>query len=192
MMTDGDLISLCSAGHRHTLLSIAVAKRALTMPGISVNEQLRLLEQINGCACHEISPAMIELIEPASDVEIRMIEAAHSLDAGDAKLSPSFYVLAKSFRQFCRINSSYLAALRLGAPKFANAETSPGLEKNDPIGSPPVRFSDGAATQVSPKSEPRKFPPPADGPEKYRRIAGPQPWDHYETFFGGDDRAATR
>jgi hypothetical protein len=183
MTSDEDLISTCSAGHRNMLLEIALVKRLLTMPGITVNEQLRLLQQIAGCVCHEISAAMIEVIEPASDVEIRMIDTAMSLD-GEQPRAPSFYVLAKSFRQFCAVNSSYIAALRLGAPKGGNVEIPVLAAEIDPIGSPPMRSREAPATSVPPKSDLSKLPKPAAPPEKYQRLGyGSAPWDDADTFY---------
>jgi hypothetical protein len=176
MMTSEELISTCSAGHRNALLFVALSKRLLSMFGTKVNEQLRMLEQINSCACHEISPAMIELVEPATDTELQMIDAAMSLDAGDAKLNPSFDVLAKSFRQFCKINPSYIAALRLGAPKAGNSPDAGNVVALNQHKSSVVRYSEPAAAPIPPK----QFPKPPSPPEKYSKIAGPMPWDHVD------------
>jgi hypothetical protein len=74
-----------------------------------------------------VSREMVAAIEPMSDVEYRMYSEAASLDQGDQKLSPSFSVLTsgQTFRAFCKVNPSYVAALRCGALKSQNAPNSP-------------------------------------------------------------------
>lgn len=171
-MRDDDLISTWPPGYRHALLYISMAKRALATPGTPLNEQMKLLQDINSTIDLFISREMIEVIEPATDIEVRMYGAAASLD-GDAKLSPSFDILAKSFREFCAVNPSFVTALRLGEGQKAQMTTKmPSAEKTDPIGSPPVSYSEPAATSIPPKPEAK------NSPEPLPPMPGAAPWRH--------------
>jgi hypothetical protein len=61
---------------------------------------------------------MIKLIEPASDAELQMIDAARSLDPkgpakSDATLPPSVHLIADSISHFAKLNVGIRAVIAL-------------------------------------------------------------------------------
>lgn len=68
-----DAIGLVSHGHKYTFALIALYKRLLQMP-IKDGERFRLLQELNSMTGHEISPAGLALVDPASDPELAIID----------------------------------------------------------------------------------------------------------------------
>jgi hypothetical protein len=112
---DERAISQFSAGDRYTLLAIALAKRLLKGPDVKADEQLRLLEELNGLTDGRVITAgMLAVIEPMSDAEVALLDEAEADDSADDRLPPSFNLLTSSrgFRLFLKLNPSLLIALR--------------------------------------------------------------------------------
>jgi hypothetical protein len=104
-------------GHAFFCVAIAAAKRCLADVPMLAGERLRVLERINGCVDCHFTHAMISLIEPASDAELAMIDAARSLDPKERKsddpLPPSVHLLAESVEHFAKLNIGIRSILAL-------------------------------------------------------------------------------
>jgi hypothetical protein len=111
-----DAIGLVSHGHKYTFALIALYKRLLQMP-IKDGERFRLLQELNSMTGHEISPAGLALVDPASDPELAIIDQANQADVGNDKRSiASFDILSSSrvFRVLLKLNSGMRAAVMIG------------------------------------------------------------------------------
>ena len=64
-------------------------QRALQSRGIKTGDQLFLLEKLNGLTDIYLSPEMLAMIEPMSDLEYQIFAAAKSLDVESDSLSPA-------------------------------------------------------------------------------------------------------
>jgi hypothetical protein len=80
-----------------------LGKRLIMEPRATAAMRLRALEVMNDWTRDPLlrgfTPKVLELIDPASDVEMQMIHEARSLDPhpwpeGDYSTPPSFYVLS--------------------------------------------------------------------------------------------------
>jgi hypothetical protein len=121
-------------GHKFFMIAIAVGKRCLRDAPMTAGERLHHLKQMNGAVDRFLTAEMLQMIEPASDVEIAMIDAARELDRKERKpddpLPPSVHILSRShvFGHFRRLNPGIAAALeyaRKREAKNAAAVTEP-------------------------------------------------------------------
>lgn len=117
---DESAVVYTSAGHRHSLILIAMIKRALLTDGITPVQQLEFLEHLHGQADTYITPQMIAMVQPLGDTEYAIYREAASLDDGldtpAARVAhgASFDVLTRPrvFWHFCTLNPSILAAVK--------------------------------------------------------------------------------
>jgi hypothetical protein len=106
------------------LITIALVKRLILDPRMKAGDRLRALEGITAWIRPSgLTVEMLELVDPASDVEMVMIDAAGELDPKpfpnyeipyppDAiTVPPSFYVLSDSFEHFAKLNKGIAAAI---------------------------------------------------------------------------------
>jgi hypothetical protein len=120
-MTDvahGHVVPLpITPGHAFFCVAIAAAKRCLAGLPMTAGARLRTLEQINRAADCHFTTETIQLIEPASDAELQMIDAARSLNPKERKpddpLPPSVHLLAQSIEHFARLNVGIRSVLAL-------------------------------------------------------------------------------
>jgi hypothetical protein len=88
-----------ASGHCFAMIAIASAKRCLAEMPMTVGQRLRVLEQINGAVDINLTAEMVQLIEPASDLELAMIDAARALDPKESKpddpMPPSLDLLGR-------------------------------------------------------------------------------------------------
>ena len=104
---------LVPAGYQHLMLMAAYAKRGLQFE-MKPGKRLKLLELLNSLCDAWFVPEMLAVITPAGDTEAAMIDEARSLD-GDKGCEASFNVLTspKVFGHFCKLNASFLAAIKI-------------------------------------------------------------------------------
>jgi hypothetical protein len=103
-------------GHRFTLLWIAYVKHMLvTYPKMPAGYRLQFLEWVDGEVCMGITHKMLEMIEPMSDTEIKMMNEALALDRKDdpAGLASARILTGEVFEDFLKLNPSLLAAIVL-------------------------------------------------------------------------------
>jgi len=103
-------------GYRHTLLFIAYVKHILVNLEMKAGQRLQFLEWINGQTSQVIAAEMLEMIQPMSDTEMKMMHEARSLNRKDDPAgSASFDVLTSEevFDDFLALNPSLLAAIML-------------------------------------------------------------------------------
>lgn len=90
------LIEFIPVGYRYSMIGIAVTKRALGDERLPAGEKLDLLEKLHGYADGQyITPAMLAVIEPASNAEVAIVNAAVSLDGDSERGSASYNVLVR-------------------------------------------------------------------------------------------------
>ena len=121
-------------GHRHTLLFIAYVKHILVNVEMKAGQRLQFLEWINGQTCTSITPEMLEMIEPMSDTEMKMMHEARSLNRkDDPGGSVSFEVLTSKevFEDFLALNPSLLAAITLHNKQWNVAPAAQQAEQQD-------------------------------------------------------------
>lgn len=160
-----DAIGLVSHGHKYTFALIALYKRLLQMP-IKDGERFRLLQELNSMTGHEISPAGLALVDPASDPELAIIDQANQADVGNDKRSiASFDILSSSrvFRVLLKLNSGMRAAVMIGHKHSRNAA---------------VDHVSPAATSSPNRSvdKPVERPKPMEPPPGYSWVQ--PPWSH--------------
>src|SRR5271169_5910961 len=92
-------------GHRHALLFIAYVKNILVNGEMKAGQRLQFLEWINE---QTFAPEVLEIIEPMSDTEMKMMLEARSLDHKDDPAGmASFKVLTSEvFNDFLALNPS--------------------------------------------------------------------------------------
>ena len=102
-MTD---IRLIPPGYRYLMICAALTKRALLAPNLPPAEKLDLLENLNALSDSVFTPAMLVAIEPMTNVEIQMYEAAAGLDGrDDERCTASFDVLTRNaFAHFAHLS----------------------------------------------------------------------------------------
>ena len=113
-LSDDDRLAVHTpAGYVHRMLWASYAKRALTCD-IKTGQRLRLLEKLNSMVDLYLTEEMVRSIEPMCDTGAAMMDEALSLD-GEKGCENSFKILTswRVFRHFRRLNSSYLAAIKL-------------------------------------------------------------------------------
>jgi hypothetical protein len=106
------------------LITIALVERLILDPRMKAGDRLHALEAITAWIKPSgLTVEMLELVDPASDVEMKMIDAARELDPKpfpnyeipyppDAiTVPPSFYVLSDSFEHFAKLNAGICAAI---------------------------------------------------------------------------------
>ena len=108
---------IVTEGHRFFMISIAAAKRVLADVPMKAGDRLRVLEQLHDAIDLFLTAEMLEMIEPASDAELAMVDAARSLDPKERKpddpLPPSVEILGRGevFAEFERINPGIAKAI---------------------------------------------------------------------------------
>jgi hypothetical protein len=104
-------------GHAFFFVAAAVAKRALADLPMKAGERLRILEAMDHMLDSHFTAEMLQLIEPASDTELAMVDAARSLDPKarkpDDPLPPSVHLLASSIEHFAKLNVAIRSVLQL-------------------------------------------------------------------------------
>jgi hypothetical protein len=83
---------------------------------MKAGQRLQFLEWINGQTCTSVTPEMLEMVEPMSETEMKMMHEARSLNRkDDPGGSTSFDVLTSKevFEDFLALNPSLLAAITL-------------------------------------------------------------------------------
>jgi hypothetical protein len=116
-----DAIDLFPRGHKHTLLFIAYAKHALVNLKMRAGERLQFLEWIDSCVCLTVTREMVEIIQPASVTEMRMIAEAQSLSRDDDRGGFASYKVLTSeevFAEFLALNPSLLRAIVMAYENF--------------------------------------------------------------------------
>jgi hypothetical protein len=106
-MTSDGVIEHIPRGHRYAMLCASITKRALAAPKLPPAEKLELLENLNSLPDGQIfTLGMLMAINPATDLEVEMVEAAAGLDGVDAKrCDASFRVLTGSaFAHFASLS----------------------------------------------------------------------------------------
>jgi hypothetical protein len=116
-MSDYDFI--ITEGHAFIMVATAAAKRVLADVPMTAGERLRVLEQINGAVDINLTAEMVQMIEPASDPELAMIDAARELDPKELKsddpVPPSVFLLGRRdvLDCFAQHNKGIRAAVEL-------------------------------------------------------------------------------
>jgi hypothetical protein len=100
-------------GYRHTLLFIAYVKHILVNVEMKAGQRLLFLEWINGQTCQVITPEMLEMIQPMSDTEMKMMYEAQSLSRKDdlGGLASFRILTGEVFEDFLALNPSLLVAI---------------------------------------------------------------------------------
>jgi hypothetical protein len=99
------------------LIVIAQVKRLILDPRMKAGDRLHALETITSWARSPgLTVEMLEAVEPASDTEMEMIDAARELDPHPwppdrYSVPASFDVLSDSFEHFKRLNRGIAAAI---------------------------------------------------------------------------------
>jgi hypothetical protein len=137
---------IITSGHCFMMIAIASAKRCLAEMPMTVGQRLRVLEQINGAVDINLTAEMVQLIEPASDIELAMVDAARALDPKDRKpddpFPPSFFILGRRevLDCFAKHNAGIRAAIECIRERdlraYADAST-PVNQRSDYFPLPP-------------------------------------------------------
>jgi hypothetical protein len=112
MLPPGEIVP---AGYMLLLLMVALTKSAALTRGIKPNDQLHLLEMMNGLTDQYLTQEMLAMIEPMPSPGWQIYIEAKSLDSADDKLAKaSFAVLTSErvFGHFVRLNRSIVEAIR--------------------------------------------------------------------------------
>jgi hypothetical protein len=114
---DESLVVLMPVGHRVTFLLIALAKRALVQGGMTVGDQLQMLERLMALTDTFITPAVLAAVQPCCETADKMIGEALALDGENGRLTKSWNMLSswEVFWHFLRLNPSLLEAIRLAS-----------------------------------------------------------------------------
>jgi hypothetical protein len=92
---DAKLIEMIPAGHRFSLVWIAIVKRLLADQHLKPGERLDLLEKLNAVTDSYLDADMLAAVSPASDVETQIFLEAATLDGSDERCRASFNVLTR-------------------------------------------------------------------------------------------------
>jgi hypothetical protein len=105
-----------SAGHRYTMIIAAYVKRALTICPGTANEQLQCLQSLNGLVDVNFTAEALQVIEPACDTFIEMVDEAMRANKDPNRCNESFAILTSPevFRHLLQLNPSLLEAIRIG------------------------------------------------------------------------------
>jgi hypothetical protein len=111
---DEETIRLIPPGYKHSMLVAALTKRVLLTGKMTAADRLDFLEKLNSLVDGDFTTEMLELIEPMSDVECRMVAEAMTLDIDNKRSAASYDVLTREdvFHHFVRLNPSLLAAIK--------------------------------------------------------------------------------
>jgi hypothetical protein len=104
---------MISQGHCHTLIWVAIAKRAL-QEEMPAPMRLRFLELLDKLADAKVTPEVIARIDPMPDAGWQIVREARSIDPPDDKLAKaSFKILTSepAWGYLTRINPSMMAAV---------------------------------------------------------------------------------
>jgi hypothetical protein len=120
-------------GHRFTLLFIAYVKHILVNVDMKAAQRLQFLEWINEQTCMVIQREMLEMIQPMSCTEMKMMHEAGSLDRKDDPAgSASFKVLTgEVFEDFLALNPSLLAAIMLSHKNWNRTPAAVSASNNE-------------------------------------------------------------
>ena len=152
-MSDIDRIPL---GHRHSFWVVVIGKFILQTGQLSADENLRVLESLHSLCEKDalyggyLSKEVLAMIEPASQAEFDIWNAASSLDTSDLK-AESFAVLtdAETFDILVQLNPSILRAIhRANELKEGNKPGASGIPT--PTATPSV----APAAVFEPKPDP--------------------------------------
>lgn len=112
---DEAAVATFPVGHRVTLLLIAHTKLALIQGGMTVGDQLQMLEKLTALTDKVITPAVMAAVQPACATADRMIGEALALDGENERLTKSWDMLSswEVYWHFLRLNPSLLDAIRL-------------------------------------------------------------------------------
>ena len=113
---DENAVAITPRGYRYALILAALTKRVLLAKDLKPHDRLELLERLDRVTDRSFSPAVIAVIEPASDVESAIVHEAHSLDPpNNQRCGASFDVLTSQrvFCNFLMLNPSLLAAVKM-------------------------------------------------------------------------------
>ena len=105
------------------LIMCAAGKRLVIEPKATGEMRLRALEIMKSWTeqGRDFTPEMLALIDPACDVQLQMIDAAHSLNPKEpsqgSTMRPSFKILADSIEHFAKLNAGIRAALEWRAQR---------------------------------------------------------------------------
>jgi hypothetical protein len=139
---------IITSGHCFMMIAIASAKRCLAEMPMTVGQRLRVLEQINGAVDINLTAEMVQLIEPASDIELAMVDAARALDPKERKpddpMPPSLDLLGRRdvLECFARHNAGIRAVIERMSDRGRQA------------------YAHATDVQASLNQRPDYFPPP--------------------------------
>jgi hypothetical protein len=104
------------AGHKFFMIAVAMFKRTLADGGLAPADELRFLQGMESVVDVHFTEEMVRLIEPASDLECKIVHEAMALDKGakDDRMNASFKVLTddRVFDRFVELNAGIFAALK--------------------------------------------------------------------------------
>jgi hypothetical protein len=116
LSADEKLVLQIPVGYRVILLLIAHTKRALVRGGMTVGDQLEMLERLATLRDETfITSAVMGAVQPACATAAEMIGEALALDGENERLTKSYEMLAswECFWHFLRLNPSLLDAIQL-------------------------------------------------------------------------------
>jgi hypothetical protein len=119
-MNDIDLIP---RGHRYSMITAALIKRVLVDPKLPPTEKLEFLEKLDALPDDIFTRAVLVAIQPMTDAEASMVDAAASLDgADDKRCDASFKILTgQAFRHFASLSLAPAIAL-MGKPPMTSVD----------------------------------------------------------------------
>lgn len=98
------------SGHLFSLANVAYFKRALLTLEMTAGERMRFLEGIGSCVHGCVTQEAVEVIEPACNTAMQMLQELNKVDR--AQRSQAFSK-GGIFRLLAKLNPSLLSALRL-------------------------------------------------------------------------------
>src|SRR5262245_13335112 len=111
---DVAVIASMPIGFRSNLIGIAMAKRWLLRPDLSIADRMHHLEFVRSQA-DSLTKAAVNAIEPANDKFEEIFTAAMRVDNGDTQAATAFGILEKDepFLNLTKLNPSIFQAIKL-------------------------------------------------------------------------------